>query len=346
MNLILHHNDPDGWCGGYLIRQYVKELSEDYTMIECTYGDEFNISLLPFSIAVLKVNSNEYNITAADHIWIVDFSLEKDIMVAINDFTTLIWIDHHPSAIKKVGELDCYGIQTDAQKNYSGCELAWIFLYFLRLQHDLKQTTDFLQDNCPSLYAVIPDQISIKDKVPKYITLIGDYDTWRWAQPDFKRNVNAVERFQYGIRYHHSDKDWFIWDSLANPIYEISTLNQINKNGYLLSHFAEQANKGMVKQRAWKSKKCFSITSNIYADLILMDGPGGSLAWGDLIDEYPGTIFISYTHLGDRFKFSACSKANTNVRKLAEEYGGGGHDLAAGFHNETIPFRFEGKLFE
>lgn len=129
----LHHNDADGRASAAVVRRYY---NRQVVTIEMNYGDPLQWD----------------RIEPAKRVIVVDFSLPLAQMQQLAQICELIWIDHHISAIRSLGEAarEWAGLQNT---NEAACVLTWQYFY--------------------------PDQ-----PVPRALVLIGDRDVWRWAETD------------------------------------------------------------------------------------------------------------------------------------------------------------------
>jgi len=174
-----YHNDMDGKCAGAIVykfykrdRDFTKETGQECEFIPINYKDEF-----PFD----KIRPNETII-------IVDFSLQKlgefERLMKITD--SIIWIDHHKTAIEKYDNLNLAGMRRDG---IAGCVLTWAFFY--------------------------PGTIT-----PPVVKLLGDYDIWAFVYGD------DIKYLQSGIRLYDTkpeSQNWEKWlDRSYYPEEEIS----------------------------------------------------------------------------------------------------------------------------
>ncbi len=147
---IIHHNDMDGRCSGYIagyfMSKYFPETEVGY--IEMNYDKQF-----PFD----AIEENET-------VFILDFSLEPtDMAKLLNITSNVYWIDHHGTAIRKYarewqGE-EIQGLRSEAE---AGCVLTYWF--------------------CTEYFTGTKIQY-----VPMFIQLIGDRDIWRYKYGDRSR---------------------------------------------------------------------------------------------------------------------------------------------------------------
>lgn len=176
MNILcLHHNDSDGRASGAIVRH---ALGSSVTLYEIDYGDP-----VPWEL-----------VQSADQVIIVDFSLTRTEMQKIAAERSLVWIDHHISAIQEMGELatSLPGIRDISE---AGCVLCWRYFF-------------------PKL------------PTPTAIVLIGDRDIWRQAEPD-------SPAFNEGLihEYTQPENDG-LWEPLLQN--EPAALQRLMKRGDIL----------------------------------------------------------------------------------------------------------------
>ena len=111
-----YHNDPDGWCSAYWVRKHCEKEGIAFTeadFIEMNYDR-------PFPWNVLQPD---------EQVFMVDFSLDDpEDMRQLALQTNLTWIDHHISAIVKMGKYcKIPGIRYDG---IAACMLTWAYFHF------------------------------------------------------------------------------------------------------------------------------------------------------------------------------------------------------------------------
>lgn len=155
----IHHNDADGRASAAIVR---RALGEDIILHEMNYGDPY-----PVETAI-----------DAEIVVVVDFSLPQEEMKRFADTGTLIWIDHHISAIKEMDEIsqNWPGLRDTRE---AACVLTWHYFF-------------------PG------------DSTPKGITLIGDRDAWHWVEED-------TGPFDEGLYQENTDpRNDSLWVPLLN----------------------------------------------------------------------------------------------------------------------------------
>jgi len=138
MKAFFHSSDLDGQCSGAIVKRFYPECR----LIGINYGQPF-----PWD----DIEPNE-------PVFMVDFCLQPfEDMVRLANMATLVWIDHHKSAIEEsVAYHVDKAIPGLRQVGLAGCELTWTYIQEF-VMRDKKE----------------------KEPVPLAVTLIGAYDTWR-----------------------------------------------------------------------------------------------------------------------------------------------------------------------
>jgi oligoribonuclease NrnB/cAMP/cGMP phosphodiesterase (DHH superfamily) len=129
----LYHNDPDGQCSAAIVRL---ALGEAMLFHGLEIGDP-----LPWD-----------QLERADLVVIVDYSLPLEDMRRIQERSQLIWIDHHVTALDRLGEAMA-GVPGKRSVDEAGCVLTWMSFF--------------------------PNQA-----IPRAVVYIGDRDIWRHAHAE------------------------------------------------------------------------------------------------------------------------------------------------------------------
>ena len=156
--IVYHRADLDGKCAGAILKRRFPEAE----LVPYNYGDEFQVTDYRDARVIM-----------------VDCSLQPfDRMMKLADLCSLLWIDHHKSAIEEFStKAELLGrppFEHIVDTTSAGCELAWLYAY----------------------PGVSP---------PAVVWLLGRYDVWdHGAHED-------VLAFQYGMRLF----DWWPDDQEA-----------------------------------------------------------------------------------------------------------------------------------
>lgn len=205
-------------------------------------------------------------------VYIVDFSLPKDIMEDIWD--KVVWIDHHVSAIKALGDTAYEGIQ---DTSFSACELCWMWFH-------------------PT------------EPMPRAVQLLGEYDifekTGRYADWD---DILAFQLASRAIPLDLPNAGHFLEMSEAEIIKLLST-------GRAIVSFKREEEKTAFSRLAWdvtiKGRPAKALFANDMSSLICEQ----TLANGDadiviLLNRCNDTVFKASIRVSERSDFDASAFA-------------------------------------
>ena len=195
--IIFYHNDLDGRASAAAVAYSLSEYATDVVYVEVDYTH--------------NIDSAIESIEAYESIWILDFSFKPEVMAKVLEKTSdVVWIDHHKTAAAYDYGRELKGIRNFGEKETSGCELTWQYLY---------PGTD----------------------IPWCIQRIADRDCWRDPEaPD-------VKRFTMGMMAEDTSPDSMLWPILLCEAFE-DEKDIILKAGDTLLGYFEQANQRMMEQ--------------------------------------------------------------------------------------------------
>lgn len=304
-----HSADLDGHCSGAIVKYRFPEA----VMHPINYGDEF-----PWE-----------EIKPEDEVYMVDFALQpfEDMSKIWDKGATLIWIDHHKSAIDSyykwyhnpgVDALDYMKFEGERDITKAACELTWEYLF--------------------------PDK-----PVPLAVKLLSLYDSWTYQGHELE---DMVLPFQMRMRMEELDpKDWaglvekggtgpkwhnlFMWDDLVYWVRE----------GRLLLRY-DEANKAKYAQTyAFETiivveDSPHTTVPSMYNCIAVNLGQTNSKVFDSVWDESKYDLMITFVRRKDKlWNVSLYStKPEIDCGKIAKSFGGGGHKGAAGFQCKELPF--------
>ena len=197
---VFHHNDDDGRCAAFLVKQYIINPMEPLTpdnFIEYNYQ------------ANLEKRYPEFE--EGDMVYIVDLSMDPSILALIrtchDNGVQVLHIDHHHTGIEMYNqyknELDSYNDYTCLMKEgISGTMLTWIYANVLSDDDKLDPMNakfDFDDDNLRRTCCRINNQgqpitkdgkpiVSDKsiERIPDVVRMIDDNDIWKHKIQDTK----------------------------------------------------------------------------------------------------------------------------------------------------------------
>jgi len=168
--------------------------------------------------------------------------------------------------------------------------------------------------------------------VPPLLEYVEDHDLWRFALPE-NREFN-VALGQYDITFE-------AWDALIEELKDNDKLINFIAKGALLAKFEDRLVQKLMqyKERVlFEGQEVWAINAlRIYRSIL-----GNQLAELNFAQEQT-PIGIVYYHNGGSVSVTLRSIGDTDVSKIAEKYGGGGHKNASGINVPTfadLPFEF------
>ena len=207
---IVFHSDSDGMCSGAIIYDWAQSQTKKETILHpINYNDKFPLD----------------QIGRVDEVYIVDFSIDTDVMDKLLEITPdVTWIDHHKTAIAKYEGYQNMGLIKGIQSNEeAGCVLTWGHFY--------------------------PNVV-----IPMAVLLIGDRDIWRYTYGDDTRHFNM------GLLMHDINPIAPIWRQLFGDSGKSLTLD-IQKDGRIAIKFRDAWAKVYTEAWGWEAEfegiKCF-----------------------------------------------------------------------------------------
>mgnify|MGYP006981647243 CR=1 FL=1 len=302
----IYHFDADGKCAGWLVYAWVKEHGGNPKPEDFIKMDSYSI---PIDLEGIVAKDEE--------VWIVDFSLPVHRMRDLLNITkNVYWFDHHISAINRFDEAKdiLEKIKGVRDTKYSGCGLVmrWI------ADHDYTEIPEYFKCG----------EIEFLDKIPEYVALIEDHDTWK-NQYGKRSHAMAISVSGDGIYEPWDESRWSILSYKEG-------LDTALAKGYAVCDYRTRMGKSMVESYGFELEiegmRCYIMNMAL----------AGSQWFGedDMEEKYDMLIRYVYNGKIDKYEYSLYStKPNVNCAAIAERYGGGGHKGAAGF-TSRFPIKF------
>ncbi len=167
------------------------------------------------------------------------------------------------------------------------------------------------------------------EKSPAAIRYIGDMDIWRWKYA-------YTEEFIEGLKSRDTSPSSLEWKKLfvsefEGPIvdYHLAILRDGKAGIDWRDSFYSNFLKNFGHSFTFHNHACFACNIQLT----------GSKIFDSLPDRNLFEVLIVYAYNGKSWSVSLYTeKQNIDVSKIAQEYGGGGHRLAAGFSCLSLPF--------
>lgn len=332
--LILHHDDRDGFMSAAVICKKLKEqrpilFQDESSIITQQINYEEPLSDI-FEKCLNKLKQERGIQEDFETIYLVDYSIYKEenvkALIWLKENYNLIWIDHHESSLKKEIEVpvlkEIKGIRIIG---ISGAGLCW--LYYNKSAYNVIETINKFNHK---LNPVIEkkDALELLENIntPLFVLYTHRYDI-------FDLNDDVLN-FNYGFN-ELNVKHMVELISIRNNSYisktsEKQELEYCIRKGKYISSYLNIENEKIVKENGVEfyyidednnKYKCLTLNHSIFT----------SLVYGDKINDYD--FVFTYVKKRNLYRCSlyASSNNDVNVSKIANRYGGGGHQKAAGF---------------
>lgn len=239
----------------------------------------------------------------------VTFPIREIILLA--SICELTIIDHHISFKKQIDELDIEYVKNEPfyyvyEANKAACEIGWEYLF-------------------PEL------------EIPRAITLIGRYDTWRKDEGDWENETMPFKYFMYGNcnSVETFPSNWIFGIDKDEISYHY-TINNAIEIGKSIAKYQENMDEGIVR------KNVFPIEAYGLKAIAINYFPFSSEVLKSIWDDSKYDIQIGFFYTNGKWGVSLRSIGDkVDCSLIAKARGGGGHKNAAGF--EVTNFN---KIFE
>lgn len=283
MKCFYHNRDLDGIFSGALVMQHVRVDLMGGDMIGVDYGDKLD----------------RRQIVPGEHVYVVDFSFPPEDMEWLMKNATLVWIDHHKTAIDD-SKGRSYGTSSGLRMvGVAACALAWEY---------------FSHDKHP------------QDNMPIGIRLLSDYDVWNNSDERYWRD--DVMPFQYGARAKSFTVENFPVGAMSSRDYV--HLVKLQGTGILeyqkgvdekaMDFGAFPATLNVPNGTTLKVIACNNMARNSQTFASVWDAERYEAMCVFGLNKSGKWVFSLYTDRDD-----------IDVSVIAKAFGGGGHRQAAGF---------------
>ncbi len=245
-----------------------------------------------------------------EQVIIVDYTLPPEEMLALYSAQKLLWIDHHASAIRNAqthGYADAPGLRCTVGELICASELCWQFF--------------------------------TKRALPRLLTLIGSYDTFRNSHdPEF---FSETLPFFYGTQVDFQER--FLPANFGKPGYLLNTLDAFEDAALPEKLIAD----GRIIQGY--NRSCYSQLLRECAFVRVIDGlrvlcfncaGHGSDNMLHAFDPSLHDAMLLFSTNGKGWNYGIYTdgqlKPDVDVSAIAIKHGGGGHRCAAGFRTDEL----------
>jgi oligoribonuclease NrnB/cAMP/cGMP phosphodiesterase (DHH superfamily) len=282
---IYHKKDLDGKCSAAIVQHSLYESVELYGM---DYGDP-----IPWE----KLENRK--------VIMVDFSFQpfSDMIKLKTCASSLVWIDHHKSAIEDAAT---HNFESSGFRDidYAACELTWAYFRGMPVGSLTKECLD---------------------SMPQGVRLLGRYDIWKHEE-----DANTLF-FQLGMKCYDTRPTSNVWISVLRG--GVAFIDEVVDKGKLIADYVKRQNAGIARtfcfEMEWEGVRI--IAANV---------PGNSQIFDGVFDPEKHDMMCLFT-LTPKLHWTVSfysTKSDVDCSALAKKCGGGGHKKAAGFSCATLPF--------
>lgn len=306
--LIMHHGiDLDGWASGAIIIKKLDETAgglKELGRFGASFNDGTEVDFLPWVYGDSIPDVENY-----DTVFVCDLGLKPEQLLAMNNDSEVIWIDHHKSAIEewrlyctRFGFIEIPGLRSSKR---AACELTWEYLY---------------------------DQVG--DIMPREVNFLGLYDSFRHKGTE---DEQMVMEYQFGARAVANDL-WSTYELLFTGGRLRNRLEVIYSGKEILRYLSMEAISAVNNGFAYT---VIDINGNHYKALVINKERFNPSNFKVDYHSSGYDVCISFHYVGhlDTYSFSVYNEnGEVDCSLIAENYGGGGHKGAAGFMLDDLWF--------
>lgn len=327
-----HHNDTDGNAAGYLVYKICN-----------LYG----IKTEPDS----DYTSTVYTMEMSDHdkdediIFVVDISFTPDTVYKLLDMCScadkVFWVDHHQSSAKLLEDPDFLRLVKNKYTNLyiyfsqDGCGA--LNTYYMYTKHRSDFENKLKNQSYPNdiVFIDYSDTIDRDLATPLWLRYVDDYDRWIKAIPETDNFINGLETYNtkltvYDKRLGRKDINsiWINIDMLDDDYTEEFVKEGKTINRYLTNRYRRELGHAFevtIPAHLSPTKKPVTI--------LCKNAHHNSMNFLKKIKDYEAVSIFYFN--GTHWVHSVYADKETSEFDCAafcEQFGGGGHKGAAGFH--------------
>lgn len=284
MDKIFTHTDLDGVGCAVLAKYYNADIEVEF----CDY-DNVNQKVSDFL---------DNNIALGD-LYITDISVSEEIAQRLDDNTDFILLDHHPTALA-LNKYKCCTVKVEDEK--TGLKTCGTELFY---------------------HWLIEYEYIEKSKVlDRFVEVIRDYDTWRWAELGEKGIISKKINDLLYIYGRDNFMNWCLGSLMSTTFPQLGyTENMLlDLRQEEIDRYVDKKNKEMFTQALCGKVSGFVFASEFTSEL-----------GNRLCKMHPEIDFITIINVEDCTVSYRTIRDDIDLGKdVAELFGGGGHPKAAG----------------
>lgn len=175
-------------------------------------------------------------------------------------------------------------------------------------------STEHVYDNDRSGSVIAWQYFFPDESVPKLLRHIQDIDLWRFKVPHTKELMAAMDEYPF---------DFKLWNKISAEWEDKEAIKKYLEAGKTILKYEERVIERLIRHAERVTLDGFTA----YA----VNSPILESEIGNWIVEHKKAIGIIWSYKGGGIKVSLRSDGKTDVSKIAQLHGGGGHKAAAGF---------------
>lgn len=168
-----------------------------------------------------------------------------------------------------------------------------------------------------------------KKPIPRFLNYVEDIDLWKFKLPHTEKISPFMDMQEFSFEE---------WDKLYRKFQNIKSFRKIVKLGGNLVDYKLSLIKRIARRAdlvLFDKRKIMAVNSIIFPSEL-----------GAFLCKKKSPMSLIWYETKEGIKVSLRSNGKVNVAKIAEKYGGGGHEAAAGFRlglHEKLPWRYLNK---
>ena len=300
---VFHHSDNDGRCAAFLFWKHLEESAAASWL-----GDEPDGEMTTLRVSKDDFIEMDYDkripleiIEEGEDVFFLDFHPEDPGDYSwLRTMTNLTIIDHHITAIENISKWEnSIGFKTKATHVLDSSWCGAMLVWWT-----------YFPGNEP----------------PLFLNLVDDWDCW-------KHQIPTTKWFNAGTRAEDTTPFGGMWEILYYEHFHkedrVYLLRTITDKGTTVLAVQQQTAKELCSSIGFETEfeghRCFALNQSRC-----------NSTWFESVPGYD--IYLPFNFNGKTWTVSLYS-TSTDVSKIAQKHGGGGHKGAAGFVCDQLPFR-------
>lgn len=218
----------------------------------------------------------------------------------------------------------------DMIKLYKMCNLVWIDHHKSAIEDHKKYDIKILGRRKIGIGACqLVWEVLYNNTPPLFVRLLAEYDVWDHTNP-------LTLPFHYGMGVCKTDP---INQDFWNMLCDREMVMRIVEDGDIIMKYQNEEN------RKYADSTAFEINFHGYRCVVINKMITNSKLFDSVWNPDKHDIMISFGWYKNKWGISLYTNKNEiDVSQIAKKYGGGGHQGAAGFECQLIPFEMKGSL--